>query len=104
MEKTEQNVETVLEQYVRPALREHGGNVQLACIKNGIAYVRLTGHCSGCPSAKYTLESIVKEQVTAHCDAVCDVKLQEEVSPELYEFARTILTKKNGKETKREAF
>lgn len=104
MEETTQHVEAVLETYVRPSLREHGGNVQLACIKDGTAYVRLTGHCSGCPSAKYTLESIVKEQVTTHCGAVRDVKLQEEVSPALYEFARAILTKKNGNETKREAF
>lgn len=93
MEKTEQNVEAILEEYIRPSLRNHGGNVQLVQVKNGTAYVRLTGHCSSCPSAKYTLESIVKEQVTAHCSAVNDVRLHEEVSPALYEFARTILTK-----------
>lgn len=93
METIQQRVEAILEEYVRPALKGHGGNVQLVHIRDNIAYVRLTGHCSGCPSAKYTLESIVRDQVTAHCDGISDVKLQEEVSPQLYEFARTILTR-----------
>ena len=93
MDKTYQEIEEILEKYVRPQLREHGGNVELANIKDKIAYVKLTGHCSGCPAAKYTLESQVKEQVVEHTELVNDVKLQEEVSQELYDFAKAILRK-----------
>lgn len=93
MNQAYQEIDGILERYVRPQLKAHGGNAELADIRNGIAYVRLTGHCSGCPAAKYTLESQVKEQVTAHTKLVHDVKLQEEVSQELYDFAKAILRK-----------
>ena len=91
MEKTYLDMEKILEQYVRPGLKMHNGNIQLTDIKNGIAYVKFTGHCSGCPSAKYTMESMVKEEVLKHTDEVSDVKLIEEVSQELYDFAKNIL-------------
>ncbi len=52
-------IEDILDRDVRPQLGEHGGNIQLVDIKNDIAYVKMTGHCSGCPSAIYTLENIV---------------------------------------------
>lgn len=92
MEEAYITVEKILEKYVRPRLREHGGNVVLSEIKGGAAYIKLTGCCSGCPSAKYTLESIVKEEVTKRTDLVEEVHLQEEVSRELYEFAKKILS------------
>ena len=93
MNQVYQEINEILERYVRPRLKEHGGDVELADIRDGIAYVRLTGHCSGCPAAKYTLESQVKEQVTEHTELVYDVRLQEEVSQELYDFAKAILRK-----------
>lgn len=92
MEKTYREIEEILEKYVRPDLSGHNGNIQLIDIKNDIAYVKLMGHCSGCPAAKYTMESIVKEEILKHTDVVCDVRLHEEVSQELYDFAKTILS------------
>ncbi len=55
-----------------------------------------TGGCSGCPSAKYTLESIVKEEFFRYTDLVKDVKMAEGVSDELYDIAKRILRKKEG--------
>ena len=96
MEKIYEEIEAILDQYVRPALKEHRGSIQLVNIKDKTAYVKLTGHCSGCPSAKYTTESRVKEELLKRTEAVSDVKLQEEVSQELYDFAKSILnTPKN---------
>lgn len=89
----EKIIEDILEKYVRPALGEHGGNIELVDIKNDIAYVRMTGHCSGCPSAMYTLESIVKEEVLKNTDIVKDVKLQQDVSDELIAFAKSLMQK-----------
>ncbi len=88
----EETVETILEEYVRPGLKSHGGGIVLEGIRNKTAYIRLTGHCSGCPSAKYTLENLVKEEVLKHTDLVEDVRLDEAVSQELYDFARQILS------------
>lgn len=91
MEETYERIETILKAHVRPVLARHGGDIRLVEIRNGTAYVKLTGHCSSCPSAKYTLESIVKEELLKYTDEVEEVKLQEEVSQELYEFAKKIL-------------
>lgn len=93
MDEAYGTVEKILEEYVRPKLREHGGNVSLSGIREKVAYIRLTGHCSGCPSAKYTLESLIKEEVTGRTELVEDVRLQEEVSQELYDFAKEILSR-----------
>lgn len=94
MEEQIRKIETILDEYVRPKLAEHEGNVSVAEVRDGIVYVRLTGHCSGCPSAKYTLESLVEEELMAHCPEVQAVKLQEEVSQELLDMAKAILAGK----------
>ena len=86
-------IEDILDKDVRPTLGEHGGNIELVDIKNDIAYVKMTGHCSGCPSAIYTLESVVKEEVLKNTDAVKDVKLHQEVSDELIAFAKSLMHK-----------
>ena len=92
MEEAYKTIEKILEEYVRPRLQEHGGNVVLVDIKGKAAYIKLTGGCSGCASAKYTLESLIQEEVTKRTDLVEEVRLQEEVSRELYELAKKILS------------
>ncbi len=86
-------IDEILDQEVRPKLLEHQGNIELVDIHNDIAYVKMTGHCSGCPSAVYTLESIVKEELLKKTDIVKDVKLHQEVSEDLINFAKQILNK-----------
>lgn len=86
-------IDEILDQEVRPKLLEHQGNIELVDIRNDIAYVKMTGHCSGCPSAVYTLESIVKEELLKKTDIVKDVKLHQEVSEDLINFAKQILNK-----------
>ncbi len=94
MEQEILEIEKVLDEYVRPKLAEHEGNVSVAEVRDGIVYVRLTGHCSGCPSAKYTLESLIEEELMAHLPQIQAVKLQEEVSQELLDMAKAILSGK----------
>ena len=86
-------INDILDSDVRPKLLAHEGNIELVDIRNKIAYVRMTGHCSGCPSAIYTLESVVKEEVLAKTDIVKDVKLHTEVGDDLIAFAKQILNK-----------
>lgn len=89
--EVKRQIETVLEKYVAPHLAQHGGNLYLEEIRDDIAYIKFTGQCSGCPSAKYTLATTVKEELLKHTDAVKDVKLAEGVSDELYNFAKDVL-------------
>lgn len=48
---------------VRPYVRSHGGDVELAGIGDGVAQVRLSGSCDGCPSSSQTLQLAVEQAV-----------------------------------------
>ena len=85
MEEKKKVIEKILAEYVEPQLAQHGGSLCLTDVRDNVAYVRFTGRCSGCPSTKYTMETIVKEEVLKRTDAV------EDVRHELYEYARAIL-------------
>ena len=47
-------VEGVL-QRIRPFMQADGGDIQLVAVEGNTARVRLSGMCSGCPSAHMTL-------------------------------------------------
>jgi Fe-S cluster biogenesis protein NfuA/nitrite reductase/ring-hydroxylating ferredoxin subunit len=46
---------------VRPYMESHGGDVQLLRLEDGVAYLKLVGHCHGCPASAATLELAIKE-------------------------------------------
>ena len=41
---------------VRPYMESHGGDVEFLGIDDGVARLRLEGHCKGCPASAATLE------------------------------------------------
>jgi Fe-S cluster biogenesis protein NfuA/nitrite reductase/ring-hydroxylating ferredoxin subunit len=46
---------------VRPYMESHGGDVELVSISDGVARMRLVGHCEGCPASEATLELAIKK-------------------------------------------
>lgn len=46
---------------MRPYLSEHGGDVEILGVTNGVVRVRMVGACSGCTSASVTLREGVEE-------------------------------------------
>ena len=56
-QQTAQKVIDLLENYVRPAVEQDGGNITFKSYHEGIVTVNLQGSCSGCPSATVTLKS-----------------------------------------------
>jgi Fe-S cluster biogenesis protein NfuA/nitrite reductase/ring-hydroxylating ferredoxin subunit len=46
---------------VRPYMESHGGDVELIGIEDGVAKMRLVGHCEGCPASEATLELAIKK-------------------------------------------
>lgn len=86
-----EKIENVLEEKVRPKLLAHEGNVKVIAYEDGILRIRLTGQCSGCPSAKITTEELIGNAVKSEIPEVQDVVLANEVNPELLEFAKKIL-------------
>ena len=51
-----ERVESVLER-IRPMMQADGGDIELVNVSGNSARVRLTGMCSGCPSAHRTVEA-----------------------------------------------
>jgi len=93
-----ERIEKVLEQDVRPSLLSHEGNVQIVSYeeKSKILRVRLTGQCSGCPSAHLTTEEVIEKAVKEKIPEVEQVLLVHEVSSELLDMARKILSRSGG--------
>ena len=46
---------------VRPYMESHGGDVELLGIEDGVARMRLVGHCKSCPASEATLELAIKK-------------------------------------------
>ena len=78
-----ERIEEVLEKKVRPALLSHEGDVQIVEYADGVLKIRLTGHCSGCPSARLTTEELIAAEGQKEIPEVKEVVLVNEISPEL---------------------
>ena len=89
----EEKIKKVLKEKVDPLLASHFGGVELTAFENNVVYVKLTGSCSTCPSAQYTIEDVVKGIVLEEFPEIEDVVLDTSVSPDLLDMARKILNK-----------
>ena len=92
MSKEMERIEAVLDEKVRPALRAHGGEIEIDRLENRVLYVKLLGQCAGCPSADLTNETLVEaELVQALPELVEKVAVIQTVSDELWEQAKKLL-------------
>lgn len=89
----EEEIKKVLEEKVNPILASHFGGAVLVGLENNVALVRLTGSCSACPSAQYTVEDVVKAIVLEEVEGVEDVVLDTSVSEDMINLAKKILNK-----------
>ena len=86
-------IEHVLEQFVRPKLALHYGDVKVINFEDGVLSVKMQGQCSNCPSAKFTIDEIIEKEIKEHVPEVIRVELMEGVSDELLDLAKKILNK-----------
>lgn len=69
---------------VRPQLHSHGGDVSLARIEDGTAFVRLEGACNGCSMSSVTLRNLVEEALVQGVPSITAVEvLPNEPTPTL---------------------
>lgn len=88
-------IENVLDKYVRPQLSEHYGDVKVLNFKDGVLEIRLTGKCSSCPSANFTVEDVIDKKVRERVPEVKKVVLIQGVSDDLLAFAKKVLNHTN---------
>ena len=67
-----QLIQQTINEQVRPALRAHGGNIELIDVEGDKVIIAFRGMCAQCKISEFTMKDVV------------EAKLREFVSPELY--------------------
>lgn len=60
----EAQIQSVLEEYIRPGIAMDGGDVEFLGFSEGVVRLRLRGSCSGCPSSTFTLKAGIEALIT----------------------------------------
>ena len=71
-----EQIKSLLETHVKPAVASHGGNIEFVSFENGALTVMLGGACSGCAGSTMTLKMGV-EQMMMHY--IPEVKVVESI-------------------------
>ena len=87
-----EQIESVLENQVRPMLNSHGGDIVLKGFEDGIVRIDFTGACAGCASADLSTKGFVEDTLKAAIPEVEGVELEHLTDPELLAMARKILS------------
>jgi NifU-like protein len=61
-------VEKAIEDYVRPILRQEGGDMEIVDIKDTLVYCRLLGACRGCGNACHTVRIVAERSLKEMVD------------------------------------
>lgn len=56
-------VQQILDAEINPSIAAHGGNIELLDVQDGKAFVKMSGGCQGCSSAKATLKQGVEVRI-----------------------------------------
>jgi len=89
----EKKILKIIEEKINPKLLEHQGWIDFEKIENNILYIRFRGACSGCGANVETVNTIIKPAIQKEIKEIKDVKIVEEVSEELIDIARKLLSK-----------
>ena len=84
-------VEAVLDEYVRPYLAAHGGNLTVAGVEGGVVFFQLTGRCAGCAAADQTSEELINTELTKHVPGIKKAVLANGISQEMLEQTLALL-------------
>ncbi|KAL0479420.1 hypothetical protein AKO1_007674 [Acrasis kona] len=71
-------IKEILETKIRPMVQEDGGDVILHSFVDGIAWLKLQGSCSGCPSSSVTLKHGIENMLMHYVPEVEEVRQYED--------------------------
>jgi Fe-S cluster biogenesis protein NfuA len=66
---------------MRPYLDQHGGDVALLGIEDGVVHLELEGSCSGCPSSAVTLRHGIEAAIHRAAPDVVDIQARDAPAP-----------------------
>ncbi len=72
--ETVDTIKQLLEEKVRPAVAQDGGDIIFQAYKDGIVYLQMRGACSGCPSSTATLKNGIENLLKHFLPEVKEVR------------------------------
>jgi Fe-S cluster biogenesis protein NfuA len=61
---------------VRPYVDGHGGRIEIVSVENGIAKIKMSGSCKGCPSSENTIELGIKKAIEENCPDLLGLEIE----------------------------
>ncbi len=92
---TAAQVEAVLDEKIRPYLKQHNGDIKVVALFSETIKVKLLGQCSNCPSASAENEEFFEKELRAAFPEIKHVLLETGVSDELIDEAKAILNQRH---------
>lgn len=80
---TEKDIQSVLDEKVRPILKSHNGGIDLIGIEGNVVRLRLAGACAACMGAEQTIRDVIVAAVREAFPSVNDVRVETGVSDEM---------------------
>lgn len=71
-------IQDLLEEHVKPAVANDGGQIDFRGYENGVVTVLLKGSCAGCPSSTATLKGGIESLLMSHLPEVKEVVAENE--------------------------
>lgn len=69
-----QQIQSIINDRVRPAVAQDGGDISFVKFEEGIVYLKLQGACSGCPSSSATLKAGIENMLRYYVPEVQEVQ------------------------------
>ena len=67
-------INDLLEERIKPAVAQDGGDISFVKFDNGIVYLELRGACAGCPSSTITLKSGIENMLKYYIPEIVSVE------------------------------
>ena len=72
--KIVQQIKKLIDERVKPAVAQDGGDISFVKFDNGKVFLELRGACSGCPSSTITLKSGIENMLKYYIPEISSVE------------------------------
>ncbi len=72
--ETVKQIKAILDEKIRPAVAQDGGDVVFDSFREGVVYLHMQGACAGCPSSTMTLKSGIENLLRYYVPEVLEVR------------------------------
>lgn len=86
-----ENLNDLLNNFIRPILQVHGGDLEIIDYVDGNIRLRLKGECCTCPIAHDTTEDFIKKTIYGNLKEAKTIIIESGLSDELVDIAKMYL-------------